>query len=122
MAAAGSATDHLANERTFLAYVRTSLAFIGFGFVIARFSVYMREFAQLQHQNTALTHGVSDTFGVIMVFIGVLVALFGAYRYARQAHAIREGKADPLSARAAIATAVAIAVFGGILAIVLHRV
>jgi putative membrane protein len=28
--------DHLANERTFLAYVRTSLALVGFGFVIAR--------------------------------------------------------------------------------------
>ena len=38
------ATDTLANERTYLAYVRTALAFIAFGFVIARFSLFAREF------------------------------------------------------------------------------
>ena len=44
------ATDTLANERTFLAYVRTALAFIAFGFVIARFSLFAREFAMLVHR------------------------------------------------------------------------
>jgi len=34
-AAGVRATDALANERTYLAYVRTALAFIAFGFVIA---------------------------------------------------------------------------------------
>jgi uncharacterized membrane protein YidH (DUF202 family) len=43
------ATDALANERTYLAYVRTALAFIGFGFVIARFSLFTREFAAFAH-------------------------------------------------------------------------
>ena len=30
------ATEHLANERTFVAWVRTSIAVISFGFVVAR--------------------------------------------------------------------------------------
>ena len=36
----GSPNDHLANERTFLAWIRTSIAFIGFGFVIVKFAVF----------------------------------------------------------------------------------
>ncbi|WP_239651307.1 YidH family protein [Neosynechococcus sphagnicola] len=35
--------EHQANERTFLAWLRTSLALIGFGFVIARFSIFLRQ-------------------------------------------------------------------------------
>jgi putative membrane protein len=30
-------SDYLAVERTFLAWIRTGLAFMGFGFVVARF-------------------------------------------------------------------------------------
>ena len=41
------ANDVLANERTYLAYIRTALAFIAFGFVVARFSLFAREFAAL---------------------------------------------------------------------------
>src|SRR5207245_6322557 len=36
-------TDHLANERTFLAWIRTGLAIIGFGFIVDRFGLLMRE-------------------------------------------------------------------------------
>jgi putative membrane protein len=38
------ARDHLANERTFLAWVRTGVATIVFGFAIGRFSIALREF------------------------------------------------------------------------------
>jgi len=34
--------EHLANERTFLAWLRTSIAIIAFGFVIDKFSLYLR--------------------------------------------------------------------------------
>jgi len=39
------ATEYLANERTFLAWIRTSVAVVSLGFVLARFSVWLREFA-----------------------------------------------------------------------------
>ncbi len=35
--------EHQANERTFLAWLRTSIALIGFGFVIARFGLFLHE-------------------------------------------------------------------------------
>lgn len=34
-------TEYLANERTFLAWVRTSIAVLSLGFVIAKFSVWI---------------------------------------------------------------------------------
>ena len=37
------AADHLANERTFLAWIRTSLAVIGLGFAVAKFGTWLRE-------------------------------------------------------------------------------
>jgi len=42
------ARDHLANERTFLAWVRTAVAIVVFGFAIGRFSIAMRQLTALQ--------------------------------------------------------------------------
>ena len=75
------ANDTLANERTYLAYVRTALAFIAFGFVIARFSLFEREFAVLVHRPGEAS-GLSTTFGTVMAFFGIFMALLGAWRYA----------------------------------------
>jgi uncharacterized membrane protein YidH (DUF202 family) len=36
--------QHLANERTFLSWLRTSIALIGLGFIVARFGLFLREF------------------------------------------------------------------------------
>lgn len=113
--------DHLANERTFLAYVRTALAFIGFGFVIARFAVFMREFAAVE-RHSASGPGVSITFGVIMVFIGIAIGAFGAYRYVRQLRALTLGRAEELSVASAIVIATVVGVFGAIMAYVLFRI
>ena len=37
----GSAGDHLANERTFLAWIRTSIGIMAFGFVVVKFSLFL---------------------------------------------------------------------------------
>ena len=51
---AAHVTDHLANERTFLAWIRTSIALISLGFVVAKFSVWLRQFqATLSFQHAA---------------------------------------------------------------------
>jgi putative membrane protein len=36
-------SDHLANERTFLAWIRTSVAIMGFGFVVVKFALFIKQ-------------------------------------------------------------------------------
>lgn len=76
------ARDHLANERTFLAWVRTGIATVIFGFAIGRFSIALREFLRLQGHGEA-SSGVSAWFGVISIVGGVLLILAGLHRYRR---------------------------------------
>jgi putative membrane protein len=112
------ATDVLANERTFLAYVRTSLAFIGFGFVIARFSLFEREFAALVH-TTAGSSNISTPFGTAMAFFGVVIALLGAWRYAVADRALRRGRVLAFSPAAGYAVAALVATIGMVVAFAL---
>jgi hypothetical protein len=50
-------SDHAANERTFLAWVRTAIAMMGFGFVIERFDLFLRYAAPLAAQQKIAPHG-----------------------------------------------------------------
>jgi putative membrane protein len=74
------ARDHLANERTFLAWVRTGVATIIFGFAIGRFSIALREFMKLQGYKSA-TPGFTTWLGIISAAGGVLLILAGLGRY-----------------------------------------
>jgi putative membrane protein len=77
---ANRARDHLANERTFLAWVRTGVATIIFGFAIGRFSIALREFMKLQGYK-AVTPGFTTWLGIISAAGGVLLILAGLGRY-----------------------------------------
>jgi len=74
------ARDHLANERTFLAWVRTGIATVIFGFAIGRFSIALREFMHIEG-SASTTSGVTAWFGVISIVGGVLLILAGLARY-----------------------------------------
>jgi len=74
------ARDHLANERTFLAWVRTGVATIIFGFAIGRFSIALREFMKFEGRATA-TPGLTTWLGIISTVGGVLLILAGLRRY-----------------------------------------
>ena len=89
------ATDVLANERTFLAYLRTALSFIAFGFVIARFALFTREIAGLSHA-TIQSPGFSNAFGIAVAVFGTTIALFGGYRYVDADRAIRANRSARL--------------------------
>jgi inner membrane protein YidH len=76
------ATEYLANERTFLAWIRTSVAVVSLGFVLARFSVWLREFAiQRQPQFPVHRGGISQIIGVGMMMFGGLLSVLAAWRY-----------------------------------------
>jgi putative membrane protein len=74
------ARDHLANERTFLAWFRTGVATIVFGFAIGRFSIALREFMKMQGYNSG-TPGFTTWLGIVSAVGGVLLILAGLGRY-----------------------------------------
>jgi putative membrane protein len=76
----GRARDHMANERTFLAWVRTGVAVIVFGFAIGRFSIAIREFLQAQG-HAPVRAGLSIWFGFIAIVAGVVMIFIGLNRY-----------------------------------------
>jgi putative membrane protein len=85
-------SDHLANERTFLAWIRTSIAVIGLGFVVAKFSVWLKELsARLDVPVKAHHTGLSLPLGVAMMTLGGLLSIVAAWRYRRVRKAIERG-------------------------------
>lgn len=77
-----SAADHLANERTFLAWIRTSVALMGFGFVIVKFALFIRQISlALGNSATLPSKGFSASAGVAMVALGALMAALSYLRY-----------------------------------------
>ena len=74
--------DHLANERTFLAWIRTSIALMGFGFVIVKFAVFLRQMSLMTGQsNVPAKEGFSSEIGLIMVILGAVISSLAYWRY-----------------------------------------
>jgi putative membrane protein len=88
------ARDHLANERTFLAWVRTSVAFVVFGFAIGRFAVAMRQLTAFQGHASKAT-GFSVWMGTISILAGVVMVIAGLVRYRKTRTQLDEGRFEP---------------------------
>jgi putative membrane protein len=88
------ARDHLANERTFLAWVRTSVAIVVFGFAIGRFAVAMRQLTAFQGRE-AMGTGLSVWMGMSSILAGVVMVVAGLVRYRRTRAQLDEGKFEP---------------------------
>jgi putative membrane protein len=88
------ARDHLANERTFLAWVRTSVAIVVFGFAIGRFAIALRQLARFQGQVSKST-GLSVWMGMISILGGVAMAVAGLLRYRKTRALLDQGKFEP---------------------------
>jgi putative membrane protein len=109
------ANDTLANERTYLAYVRTALSFIAFGFVIARFSLFAQEFAEVIHSKAA-PGNLSTGFGTGMALFGVVIAAIGAWRYVVTDRGLRQGRVAILSGTMATFISLAVIIIAAIIA------
>jgi putative membrane protein len=88
------ASDHLANERTFLAWVRTGVAVVLFGFAIGRFAVAIREFLQIQGR-ASRSGELSVWFGTITIIAGVVLTLAGLLLYRRTQNQLESGTFKP---------------------------
>ena len=90
--------EHQANERTFLAWLRTSIALIGFGFAIARFSLFLRQLQTAVTQQQQLGRNAifnSENLGVVLVIVGIIVIALAALRYNQVFWQIERGDYRP---------------------------
>lgn len=84
--------DHLANERTFLAWMRTSIGIMAFGFVVVKFSLFVKQISMiLGKQNIISPKGNSGIVGIVLVIVGTITAVLSYMRYKHSEKQLNEG-------------------------------
>jgi uncharacterized protein (DUF302 family)/uncharacterized membrane protein YidH (DUF202 family) len=122
-AMASGPTDYLAAERTFLAWIRTGLALMGFGFVVARFGLFLRALQIGQPSLPAQSYGLSFWFGTALIVLGVVVNILSARRHVRLVQDLnRGGTAFSRPSSLAVVVALTLALVGLAMAIYLISV
>jgi putative membrane protein len=88
-------TDHAANERTFLAWVRTGLAVIAFGFVLEKFNLLIATLAEnvtVESGNRLLLRRLSGPLGhydsLALILVGIGLIVIAGIRFVRTARRI----------------------------------
>ena len=95
---------HMANERTFLAWIRTSIGIMAFGFVVEKFSLFIKQISYfLGKSGLPVTHvppplhGYSSIFGIFLVGLGALMGVFSFIKYKNIEKQIDEDTYQPSS-------------------------
>jgi len=96
----GDVKDHMANERTFLAWIRTSIGIMAFGFVVEKFALFIDKLSYfLGKSNISETaphsSGYSSVFAIILVAMGALMGVLSFIRYKKVEREIDEGAYRP---------------------------
>ena len=83
-------SDHAANERTFLAWVRTGIAVIAFGFVVEKFNLFLRTLAGVSAGDTGhrisiqqLSGPLGRYDGLALIVVGIVLIIFAAGHFVR---------------------------------------
>jgi uncharacterized protein (DUF302 family)/uncharacterized membrane protein YidH (DUF202 family) len=115
-----SLADFFAEERTFLAWIRTGLALMGFGFVVARFGLFLQEFQIVEHNPVPQSHLLSLYFGTALILLGVAVNVYAAWRHVQFIAQLNSGEvAYPRPSKRTAALALLLAIIGLAMAIYL---
>jgi len=87
--------DLAANERTYLAWIRTSLALIAFGFLLERFDLVVRAFAKsMTDGGLQMTSPLGREAGIVLVAFGLIIMLLSTWRFTVTARLIRSAKEE----------------------------
>ena len=90
-------SDHSANERTFLAWVRTSIAVIAFGFLVERFDLFLAFAAPdpVKNRIAVSRDEFGHVAGLCLIVLGIVMMLVAAFRFARTAREIDDKQVFP---------------------------
>ena len=83
---------YFASERTLLAWIRTGLAMMGFGFVVARFGLFLRELATMRDVPPQSHSGLSLSVGTTLVVMGVAVNILAALKHWKDIRRLESGQ------------------------------
>jgi inner membrane protein YidH len=102
-------SDHAANERTFLAWVRTAIAVMAFGFLVAKFDLFLEIAARTVAGGSQTVRMPSTGFGgaagIVLILAGTLMVALAAVRFVRTGRAIDNAAPGQDSARVDLALA-----------------
>ena len=105
----------MAAERTMLAWIRTGLALMGFGFVVAKFGLFLQKLAEIKniHMKVQAKQSASVWIGIALVLLGVAVNIAAATRFAGLIRRLHSGeKAKPMRWELAASVAIIMALIG----------
>jgi uncharacterized protein (DUF302 family)/uncharacterized membrane protein YidH (DUF202 family) len=119
----GGPSDYFAAERTFLAWIRTGLALMGFGFVVARFGLFLRMLQVGQPTLPPASYGLSFWLGTTLIIVGVVVNIWSVRHHVRLVDDLNRGGSDyKRPSSLAIVVALILATIGTVMAIYLISV
>lgn len=105
-------TDHLANERTFLAWIRTAIAVMTLGVAINRFALFLMEIHQIVPEVRDLANRHVEKLGVGLVLLGIVMLVGATLHYLHVGKTIDDESYRP-SSRIMVGTAIVIGLMGG---------
>ena len=90
-------SDHAANERTFLAWIRTAIAVMAFGFLVERFDLFLQIAGQTLARKALSPTGqlVGNVAGLILIALGAATIVLATWRFRRTAIAIDSPDTQP---------------------------
>ncbi len=93
-------SDHAANERTYLAWVRTSIAIMAFGFLIEKFEIFIAYVGKViedeKHFQSSL---LAELAGLSLFLVGILIIITATLRFFMHKKAIESDDTIPYSVK-----------------------
>jgi putative membrane protein len=105
-------TEHLANERTFLAWIRTAIAVMTLGVAINRFALFLMEIHQVLPEVRHLANRHIEKLGIGLVILGIVMLIGATCHYLHVGRTIESDTYRPAS-RTMVATAIVVMLMGG---------